>query len=135
MLALPIITPLEGSDHIWRLVYDYQSISLGVKINIRAGFLFDGLSIPRVFWRIVGHPLMGRSLPAGLNHDALYASHLADREMSDMIFYDLLARNSVPWAKRWTVFYAVRICGGIAWTRNSKDIKSAREYVRIQKEQ
>ena len=134
MLPQPIITPHDGSDHIWRLVGNYQATSLGVVVAVEAGFLFDGASIPRLFWRVIGHPMMGRPLPAVLLHDALYASHLTDREMADMIFFDMLARNSVPLAKRWTMFYAVRACGGFAWRRSSKHIKAAREYVQVRKE-
>jgi hypothetical protein len=134
MLPQPIITPHDGSDHVWRLVEDYQATSLGVVVEVRAGFLFDGASIPRMFWRVVGHPLMGRPLPGGLIHDALYASHLTDREQADAIFLDLLARNGVPWAKRRTMYFAVRACGGFAWKRGSGEIKAAREFVRARKE-
>jgi hypothetical protein len=134
MLAQPIITPHDGSDRIWRLVEDYQIASLGVRVDIKAGFLFDGLSIPRVFWRVVGHPLAGRALPGGLTHDALYASHLVDRDLADDIFLDVLTRNSVKWHNRRIMYLAVHLFGGVAWLHNSRDIKSAREYVQVRKE-
>jgi hypothetical protein len=134
MLPQPIITPHDGSDHIWRLVGNYQATSMGVRVEVEAGFLFDGASIPRLFWRVIGHPMMGRPLPAVVIHDALYASHLTDREMADKMFLDLLARNAVPWVKRWTMFYAVRACGGLAWNRGSGEIKAAREFVRARKD-
>jgi len=135
MKPQPIITPVEGSDTIWRLVYDYETSALGVRVDIAAGFLFDGLSIPRVFWRVVGHPLMGRALRGGLTHDALYASHLVDRDFADRMFLAVLTEDGVSWHTRRIMYLAVHLFGGVPWLRNSKDVKAAREYVRVEKQQ
>jgi len=36
------------------------------------GWLFDGASIPRVFWRLIGHPLRGEYRRGALAHDGGY---------------------------------------------------------------
>ena len=67
-------------------------------IKPQAGFMFDGGSIPRVFWTLVGHPLSHRGIRGYLLHDWLYAKsregsyhctrRQADEWLLDVLLYD-----------------------------------------------
>ena len=71
---------------------------------VPAGFEYDGMSIPRLFWSIAGHPFQGRGMRAGAIHDYLYSiDHLyaysnvptaRTRRQCDRILYiELLIAN------------------------------------------
>ena len=81
------------------------------------GFPFDGLSIPRLFWRLAGHPF-GRNLPAGVIHDVLCAQANAlpvgperqrIRAIGDDIFAEMLEYLGNPSSVVWTWHKCVRI--------------------------
>jgi hypothetical protein len=40
------------------------------------GLVYDGASIPRLFWALTGHPLQARHVPAGGLHDQAYRTGL-----------------------------------------------------------
>lgn len=114
-LPSPIIQPVEGSDTKWRSVKDYgcefTQDDVKVIIRIAEGFIFDGLTIPRLLWRVVGHPLQGKALPGGFVHDLLYSTALLPRDVADRIFMLILKRNGVPAYKYNIMYRAVRLCG------------------------
>jgi hypothetical protein len=117
---------------LWRLD---ETIEIGTSIgNVRVmrEFRFDGCSIPRIMWRVVGHPLQGDALPAGLIHDALYAAKLSPRATADAVFFELLMRYDNGRVKSWVMYRAVRMFGGFAWGGKNGDAATvARKYVHL----
>jgi len=103
---------------------------LDAKITILPGFVWDGASIPRFFWRLVGAPRNGKYLPAALLHDALYAAELFPRAKCDAAFLEFMAQLGVPWWRRNTMWLAVRWFGGAVWQQHTaKSISEARALV------
>lgn len=118
ILPSPVISAY--SNRKYRLADDYLLDYAGWHIAIAAGFIFDGASIPRLLWRVVGHPWQGLVLPAAAVHDALYATHLTTREQADELFRTLLLANGVGKLKAGTMYRAVRMFGGFAWNEPSE---------------
>jgi hypothetical protein len=102
-------------------------------IMINPGFEFNGASIPRFFWRVIGHPFQNKFAIAALFHDALYTSHLFDKATSDKIFYELLLwQNNSKWRSK-TMYTAVKRFGGNAWKSTRQDIIEARKIIMLVK--
>lgn len=96
---------------------------------ILKGFICDGASIPRAFWRIAGHPLQGDILPAAIEHDADYAAQIIGRDEADERFRYNMAQLGVGVVRRNVFYWAVRLFGGIAWRNNAPDVEHARRFV------
>lgn len=109
----------------WRVAADiaYRT-QAGELSTVRAGFVFDFASIPRVFWPLVppagdGHNLYGI---AAVWHDWLYAHKLVGgrpitREEADRLFLEIMRYVGVaPWMAR-AMYLAVRAFGGLYWRR------------------
>ncbi|MCM1338966.1 MAG: DUF1353 domain-containing protein [Muribaculaceae bacterium] len=78
--------------------------------SIPKGYMFDGASIPQVFWRIIGSNTDNRFLIGALIHDTLcenkeYVEN--DRYFADKVFERLLYVAGVPAFKRWLMFHSV----------------------------
>ena len=108
-------------DDVFILLEDVVVESLGYKIVVKAGFDFDGASIPKWLWSIYGSPLNGNYVVASLIHDGLYASQIVSKSLSDKIFLDLMKQSKVGYVKRTSMYLAVKMFGG-------KDWKEANEY-------
>ena len=87
---------------------------------IKKDFICDGASIPRAFWRIVGHPLEGKYLPGALVHDFCYRTHCVSRSDADYLFYTLLRKYEVSFVKRCAMWLAVRLFGGACYGKINK---------------
>lgn len=88
-------------------------------IYIFAGFKFDGASIPRVLWRLCGHPFTCPREAAALAHDWLYASHAVDRETADKIYRELQKVLGINIISRNVEYWTLRVFGGFAWKSKS----------------
>jgi hypothetical protein len=128
-LPAPVLSPVDAVT--WRLTEDYAVSVAGWRYTIAAGFLTDGASIPRAFWRVVGHPLFGDSLPAAILHDCLYRSEYWQREYSDALFRKLLIRNGVPRWRAWLMYRAVRAFGGFQWPHAEASRQTARGFLAV----
>lgn len=70
---------------------------------IPKGYCYDGASIPRFFWRIIGAKTDNRFLISALVHDVLCENHRYvdyDRNFSTEVFNALLESSQVPALKR-----------------------------------
>lgn len=126
-LPQPVSRPLDDTRD--ELVSDYFVAHGGFYVYVKAGFVFDGASIPRFFWRVVGHPFQGLARPASLIHDALYSSHATTREQADSLFYGLLTRNGVTRVKAWTLYRGVRMWGWCAWNDKTPESLSVNKQL------
>ncbi len=103
----------------------------GRLVLIKKGFIFDGASIPRFFWRIIGHPLDHEFIRAVLLHDGLYAAELLAQILSDKAFLEFMKYyDNVGWIKRNSMHKAVRIGGRSVWKNHTiESVTEARKYV------
>ena len=84
----------------------------GMMITVEEGFVCDGSSIPRFFWRVTGSPTTGPNLLAGIMHDAVYRYHILPRDLCDKMFYEILLELGKPKWIAWCMWKAVEIFGG-----------------------
>lgn len=85
---------------------------------IPAGYRYDGATIPRFFWRLIGPKGDARFLIAALVHDVLCENHNyvdGDRYFANKIFERLLYVAGVNPFHRWMMFHSVdnfqKFCG------------------------
>ena len=71
--------------------------------EIPKGYCFDGASVPRFFWRIIGANTDNKFLVAAMVHDYMCENHTCvgnDRVLSTLIFDSLLKTSEVGNFKR-----------------------------------
>jgi hypothetical protein len=106
---------------------------LGYRITVMKGLEFDGASIPKVFWSIIGSPFTGKYTRSALVHDALYMSESLTRKEADSVFLDLMKQDGVSFTKRSVMWSAVRIGGYFVWKKHkSHMVEINKKYVRIE---
>jgi hypothetical protein len=92
-------------------------------IAVPAGFTFDGASIPRFAWVVIGAPFEPDYQLAACVHDWICerSNELGNYEarvMGDALFFLLLARAGVPRWKRVAMYLAVRLNSWWRYGRN-----------------
>ena len=92
-----------------------------VQLTVNEGFDFDGASIPKALWGIIGSPMTGGYQRAGCLHDALYASQLFPRETCDWYFLEAMESDGVGYFKRYAMYWAVRAFGGSSYANDNKE--------------
>ena len=90
--------------------------------TIPKDYCFDGASIPRFFWRLIGSKTDNTFLVAAMVHDTLCENHHyidGDRYLSTIVFERLLSVGGVGSFKRWMMKHSVdnfqKFCG---WGKN-----------------
>ncbi len=81
---------------------DYKKNNI-YKFTVPKGYCYDGASIPRIFWRVVGSNTDNRFLIPALIHDVLCEHHdyiNNDRSFSTKVFNALLEASGVCSFKR-----------------------------------
>ena len=82
------------------------------EFGIPKGYCYDGASIPRLFWRVIGSPTDNSFLIAALVHDVLCENHqyvMNDRIFSTKVFNALLKASQVGKIKRFLMKNSVDI--------------------------
>lgn len=88
---------------------DYDKLKT-YDFTIKKGYKWDGASIPRMFWRLIGAKTDSRFLIPSLIHDVLCENHdfvNHDRYFADKVFERLLYVSGVPAFNRWLMFHSV----------------------------
>lgn len=90
-------------------LYDYKN-KITYDFVIPENYTWDGASIPRLFWRLIGAKTDNRFLIPSLIHDVLcenkdYVDN--DRYFADKVFERLLYVSGVPAFNRWLMFHSV----------------------------
>lgn len=116
------------SDNTMLLAEEYQFSLQGIggltlDVIVPSGYLFDGASIPRALWTLVGSPMDPQFVRAALIHDWLcdHVVERRDRRLADDIFLYLLDYSNVPECKRYAMYAGVRMYALLFWKskRNS----------------
>lgn len=90
---------------------DYKKDKL-YKFTIPKGYCYDGASVPRFFWRVIGSNTDNKFLVAALVHDVLCENHSYvenDRNFSTEVFNALLESSGVFCLKRFFMKHTVNI--------------------------
>ena len=80
------------------------------KFEIPKGYCYDGASVPRFFWRVIGANTDNKFLIAALIHDVLCENHGYidnDRKFSSQVFNALLEASDVYPFKRFCMKHSV----------------------------
>lgn len=88
---------------------------------VNAGDSWDGASVPRWAWSMIGHPLRDEFRWASFWHDRLCekAECVEDRTIADAVFLRLLKDAGVCKWRRLAMWSAVRFYGVCVWRRGS----------------
>ena len=125
----PNIVPIPGTK-TYRLVSDYHVYLPFSKkwLLVKAGFIFDGASIPCWLWLWIGHPFDPDWVAGALSHDALYAAELMPRHACDKeLFHIMRLTSQRGYDKSRKFFIAVDTFGGFVWRKHTqKSIMDAR---------
>jgi hypothetical protein len=118
----PLITDMvDGTRHFWSLSDLTFSDHSGAQVTIKAGFLSDGLSIPKVFQSIFSKSPY--YIFAGIIHDFGYRRdfpHKMSRKNVDRLFLYYMKKYGVGFLARHTIYRAVRLGAFKNWkARNS----------------
>ena len=109
----------------WELQKQYSVLlTPGVYSRIEAGFIFNGASIPRLVWPLIGSPMTGKYVRAALVHDDAYENKRVFiggqpipifRRSADDTMLMLMKRDEVWRWRRNTIYLAIRVGGQHAW--------------------
>ena len=122
------LLPLK-SGREWMVLEDYIYKSGSLAIVVPEGFVYDGASIPRIFWRLIGPPMAGKYAHAALLHDYLYVYRgyklhgrrvAITRQQADDFMLTVMVEDDVDWWRRNAMHKAVRTAGGRVWNKRSK---------------
>lgn len=98
-------------------LYDYKK-NKEYCFTIPKDYCWDGATVPRIFWRLIGSKTDPKFLVPSLIHDQLcekkeYVDN--DRYFADKVFERLLYVSNVPAFSRWLMFHSVdnwqKFCG------------------------
>lgn len=121
-----------GADH-WRVTQGFRfyinSPQSGLWINVPAGYLTDGASVPRAFWSLI--PPWGKYGQAAVVHDIVceYLSitkhgcpYRVSRAFCDDLLLHAMEALGVPWLTRQAIHKAViayRLAAGVTEPSNT----------------
>lgn len=100
------------------LLESYHMVGVHLCRIEKAGDSWDGASIPRMFWSIVGHPLQQEFRWASFWHDRLceHSFLWADRRLADAILLLMLQLYGVGYWRRTAMWIAVRLYAWFSWS-------------------
>lgn len=102
------------------------------KVTIKKGFIYDGASIPKFAWSLIGSPFTGLYLEAATVHDAIYYSSWEHgRKLADEVFLFIMLQVGVPSITAKTMFNAVRVGGNSSFNKR-KNIDLS-EFLKVER--
>jgi hypothetical protein len=111
-----LIVSQIGRERLWltEAPFVVESAYAGL-IEIPAGFLFDGNSVPRLTWSI-SPP--SDYLASACVHDYLYR-YFNDRKLADVVYRELLGAQGMGKAQRNLRYLMLRLFGGHAFRKHA----------------
>lgn len=128
---LPDIRPFfyEDGDSGYWLTQDWR-IRLDRAIwTIRAGFDFDGASIPKPLWGIIGHPVEPTIIGAALLHDIFYCVHVTPKAYADSAFLEIMQIYGRGAVNRGLCWSAVASVGNFVWPKKQAEIEKYLPFI------
>lgn len=77
----------------------------------KEGAVVNGASIPRLFWRLIGSPWVGKYRRASIIHDVYCHSKTRPSKTVHKVWCEMVAADGTPDWKTWAVCKAVRWFG------------------------
>jgi hypothetical protein len=112
-----ILVPLKDGTGRYYVYQDYKAVP--------TGFITDGGSIPRFFWRFIGHPFESEYIARYVEHDHDYQTGRIPRKEADDKLCDGLKADGMGFIKRNLVYFAVRLFGASHYNNeNNKENKT-----------
>lgn len=115
--------PFINKRHLEVNLFDYSK-NKKYEFKIPKDYCWDGATIPRMFWRLIGSKTDPKFLIPSLIHDVLCENHGYvdnDRYFADRVFERLLYVSGVCAFNRWLMFHSVdnfqKFCG---WKKDEK---------------
>ena len=130
-LSQPVVKAIK--KEVWQVVKEWETvIKIGkdvMKIIVKPGFRYDGASIPRIAWSLIGVHPGGIALAPALSHDILYiaeggkkkvkkvsiVSKNCSRKIADRIIYQSFRKVGVKKRRAVFMYMAVRMGGKKYW--------------------
>ncbi len=101
--------PFENKLSLKVVLFNHQK-QKKYEFVIPKGYCWDGATIPRLFWRLIGSKTDSRFLIPSMIHDVLCENHEYvgfDRYFSTCVFERLLYISGVSAFNRWLIFHSV----------------------------
>ena len=101
--------PFENKKELRVILIDKTTIN-EYEFTIPKGYCWDGATIPRIFWRLIGAKTDPKFLIPSLVHDVLCENHNYinnDRYFSTIVFERLLYVSEVNSLSRWLIKHSV----------------------------
>lgn len=101
--------PFENKLSLKVVLFNHQK-QKKYEFVIPKGYCWDGATIPRLFWRLIGAKTDSRFLIPSMIHDVLCENHDYvdnDRYFSTCVFERLLYISGVSAFNRWLIFHSV----------------------------
>lgn len=138
-LAQPLTIPTsEGYEVVVDYAYEWEAKDRKFTIIVPKGFVFDGASVPRILWTLIGITPDGLHRAAALVHDFIYRYDgflpngsfweigmnceliglpgvRWNRDQADKLFARMLREGGVSKFKRRLMYQGVRLGGWIHW--------------------
>lgn len=124
-------------DGGWLLLEDFTiEVKVGgswLQITAKAGFDYDGASIPRACWSIIGSKMDHDLIVAALFHDLLYCVHVRmfPRDVCDQLFADIQGMYFATAAQQTLTRKAVNWFGGGTWKKSQADIDKYLPFIAV----
>lgn len=83
----------------------------GMVHTVPAGFHYDGASIPRQAWSIIGHPFTGAFIRPAALHDWYCVHKSIQSSAAHRLLYDGLRSEGVGWFRAQLMYRAVQVFG------------------------
>lgn len=100
------------------IVYNLNAI----KYTIPKGYISDGMSVPRLLWRLLEAPISGKTARSSVKHDYGYEKQYATRKEVDRQYLADLIMEGLAVHRAVLVYYGLRLFGWIAWKKCGKSI-------------
>ena len=102
----------EGEDRHMRLLSYLAFVDDNGKTwTARPGLIFDGASIPRAFWRVIGSPFTGDYRDAAVIHDQMCKDRTVPSPVVHRVFYQAMRCLGVGRVRAALMYAAVRLFG------------------------
>lgn len=111
-----ILVSNDVTNNLLQLEQDYDFTWNDTNFRIMKGFTWDGASIPRFFWRLVGGPFVPQYWRASLVHDffCIRRFDFVPYDSAAEIFHKILLEDNVSSFKAGVMKSAV-LLGGPKW--------------------